>query len=261
MGHDHGISELEREAAASPEDRLLQRRLDMALLRSGRRERVFERLQARLSCDARWCRLPGLERQENGEIVSRLCSCCRKPVSFCYQPLALMDLAKQDHCIATSRETASELINELIDNFLEDDYREPHCLMTVSNYGQLIVSGAEGVTPLGQSYRVFDIEGRFDGLEAGASRPFYEEIEGAAEHYKFVIMTMARLQYFDDMAFRLFLNADTLLKARGGSLILASIPSGYMVALRMLAGTAVELIDNVFATETEAIAAIDRRLS
>jgi anti-anti-sigma regulatory factor len=256
---DLEIASLEREAAASPNDRLLQRSLETRLLRAGRQAEVRSRLAARLHCEARWGRLTGGDTRSDGRVEPRRCSCCQRPAALCMKPSALLELARQGHCIATSHELVDTMIDALVTDMLHDDYREPGCLMPVYCYGQLTISGTEAQTAQGQRYRIFDIEGRFADCDRRDSALFYEQLQIAADHFDFVIVTLDRLHSFDEGAFSHFVTARASLQERGGDFFLCSLPLDYVEALQMLIGSVFESTYNIFADEQSAINAMADR--
>lgn len=257
MNQDLHLTELEREALANPEDLLLQRRFDRQLLRAGQRQKVEQRLSERLSSPARWPRLKGGGIDKDRNLRPRLCSRCSGPALRCDDPKQLKDLVATGACIACSEAQRPQMLRVLIDHLSGDDYQEPHCLMTFKSFGALTVTRAEGRTGRGLSYCVLDLEGSFDGSEAGDDGPFYEEFERLAAAYDYLIVTMERIDYFDEMAFSIFFGAQSILRKKGGDLFLSSLKKGYIAALQIMAGDIFGATSNIFRNEEEALAAIE----
>lgn len=259
MNQDQRLAELERAAQAKPEDRLLQRRLDRELLRAGQAGKVEQRVSQRLQCPARWCRLKNGGLTNERSVRPRLCTCCQGPVYPCEDPAALKDWVSTGACIACPDHKRQAMIRALLDNLSQDDYQEPHCLMTYKTFGELTTTERRGQTSHGLSYRVLDLEGRFDGSETGHSGPFYEYLEQVAAENDYVIMTMERIHYFNEMAFSIFTRAQSILQEKGGDLLLSSLKPAGIVALRMIVGDLFEIATNVFENEKDALAALESR--
>lgn len=259
MNQDQRLAELEREAQAKLGDRHLQRRLDRELLRAGQRDKVEQRLSQRLQCPARWCRLKGGGMSKERRLRPRLCTCCDGPAFRCEDPTVLKEWVNTGACIACPQSQRKAMIGAMIEQIPQDDYQEPHCLMSYKLFGQLTVTESEGQTSRGKTYKILDLEGRFDGSETGPNGPFFEEFEKVAADYDYVIVTMGRIYYFDEMAFSIFMGAQSILQKKGGDLLLSSLKSGNIAALQMIVGNVFETATNIFKNEEDALAALESR--
>lgn len=257
MNQDLHLTELEREALANPEDLLLQRRFDRQLLRAGQRQKVEQRLSERLSSPARWPRLKGGGIAKDRSLRPRLCSHCSGPALRCDEPEQLKDLVATGACIACSEVQRPQMLRVLIDHLSDDEYQEPQCLMSFKSFGPLTVTSTQGQASNGLSYCILDLEGSFDGSEAGGDGPFYEEFERLAAAYDYLIVTMERIDYFDEMAFSIFSEAQSILRKKGGDLLLSSLKKGYIAALQIMAGNIFEATNNIYRNEEDALAAIE----
>ncbi|MDF1662666.1 MAG: hypothetical protein P1V97_12895, partial [Planctomycetota bacterium] len=88
----------------------------------------------------------------------------------------------------------------------------------------------------------------------GPRGPFYEELERIAADNHYVIMTMQRIHYFDEMAFSIFMRAQSILRHKGGDLLLSSLKRGNIAALQMIVGNVFEIATNIFENEEDALA-------
>jgi len=96
---DIDLQQLQREAAARPHDAAVARRLDQALLRTGREDDAAARYRLEFLCPLRFEDLA-----ETDDPVVRDCASCGQAVRYVATPAELAERVAADGCVAFRRE-------------------------------------------------------------------------------------------------------------------------------------------------------------